>query len=281
MINWDKVNKKVSVNKIILPIFIATSVVLTIVYANIIKKTVASNKFVNNMIEIVEKNENPIFSIEKIYVCSSANAIDHTEEQNLNNLDLYQYTDIAIYINNNNEDENLTEKNTVKELYIDNIDLQLNSNIGTTNLVYTNLLKFGSKDELKKVLKLPENLNKERIDFNIVKTNEENKKADYEKPTFYADCSNPITLKYINELGKDYSIGKDESASFDGSILQKAGVTIEDINCKVGFRINIVNNEGELYSSKIDFEIPLNDIYEGTSIKSNTKVGNKYIFLTI
>ena len=256
-------------------------IILGISYTNIIKKAVLASNFANDMVEIVEKNENPIFSIEKIYVCSSANAIDSTEEQNLNNLDLYQYTDIAIYINNKNEAEDLTPENTVKELYIDDIDLKLNSNIGKTKLLYTNLLKIGSKDELKKVLKRSEIFNKDRIDFNIVKTNEENSQADYEQPTFYADCSNPITLKYINELGKDYSIGKDDSANFDGSILQKAGVAIEDINCKVGFIINIVNNKGKLHSARISFDIPLNDIYNGTSIKSNTTVGQEYNFLTI
>ena len=46
------------------------------------------------------KNETPEFSIQKIYLCSSASAIDSSQEKKLDKLDLYQYTDIAVYINN-------------------------------------------------------------------------------------------------------------------------------------------------------------------------------------
>ena len=42
------------------------------------------------VIGIISKNENPTFSVEKIYLCSSANAIDNTSEQKLDKLGLYQ-----------------------------------------------------------------------------------------------------------------------------------------------------------------------------------------------
>lgn len=87
------------------------------------------------------------------------------------------------------------------------------------------------------------NENNEKIDFNIIYTNEENEKANYDAPTFYTDCSNPITLEYLNtDIITHYKMDENKSVSFDGSILKEAGVSTDNIACKVKFKINIVNN---------------------------------------
>ena len=280
MINWDKINKRISVKKVILPFMMVILLLLSVVWGRIAYKHIRKNIFAGKMEEIIAKNENPTFSIEKIYLCSSADAIDNSEEKNLDNLGIYQYTDIAIYINNN-KDEELTDKNTIKELYIDDIELDLDYNIGKPSLVYTNLLKIGSKKELEDMVTSSKNLQKERIDFNILSTNKQNEEASYEEPTFYADCSNPLSLKYINEISTKYTVPKNSSAMFDGSILSKVGIKTEDINAKIKFRVNIVNNKNESYSNYVNFRIPLFDIDKGTSIKTKTTVGSEYNFFTI
>lgn len=276
MKNWSKKNKKII-------ILLSIMVVLIIIYLNILHTQIERARYVSQLEQIVAKNENPTFQISQIYLCSSANAIDSTESQTLQNLDLYQYTDIAIYINNNDEN-GLTNQNTIKKLYIDNIEIQTNSGEGTQALVYTNLLKIGSRDKLKAMLTSSNglsNMQNNQIDFNIINTNIENNQADYENPTFYSDCSNPITLKYINKLNKTYSVGEDNSAMFDGTILEKAGVSVDELNCKVKFKINIINNEDDYYSAWVNFQIPLDDIYNGTSIKRKTTAGIQYNFFTI
>ena len=280
MINWDKINKKISIKKVILPLMLVILLLMIIVWGKIAYKHISKDIFADKMEDILTKNEQPTFSIEKIYLCSSANAIDNTEEQKLDNLGIYQYTDIAVYLNNY-KDGGLTEKNTIKQLYIDDIDLKLDYNIGKTSLVYTNLLEIGSKEELNKMILDSKNIQKDRMDFNIVTTNKQNSEANYENPTFYADCSNPISLKYINEISTEYTVAKNSSAVFDGSILQKVGIKPEDINAKIKFRINIINNKDEYYSNYVNFRIPLDDIEKGTSIKSKTTVGNEYNFFTI
>lgn len=280
MINWDKINKKISVKKVILPLMMVILLLMIIIWGIIIHKHICKGVFANEMEEIIAKNQSPTFSIDKIYLCSSANAIDNTAEQKLDNLGIYQYTDIAVYLNNNKE-EGLTDKNTIKELYIDDIDLKLDYNIGKTSLVYTNLLKIGSKEELNQMVLNSKNIQKDKIDFKIVSTNEQNNEANYDEATFYADCSNPISLKYINEISTEYTVSKNSSAVFDGSILKKVGIKPEDINAQIKFRINIINNKDEYYSNYINFRIPLNDIEKGTSIKSKTTVGNEYNFFTI
>lgn len=280
MINWDKINKKISVKKVILPLMMVILLLMIIIWGIIIHKHICKGVFANEMEEIIAKNQSPTFSIDKIYLCSSANAIDSTVEQKLDNLGIYQYTDIAVYLNNNKE-EGLTDKNTIKELYIDDIDLKLDYNIGKTSLVYTNLLKIGSKEELNQMVLNSKNIQKDKIDFKIVSTNEQNNEANYDEATFYADCSNPISLKYINEISTEYTVSKNSSAVFDGSILGKVGIKPEDINAQIKFRINIINNKDEYYSNYVNFRIPLNDIEKGTSIKSKTTVGNEYNFFTI
>lgn len=280
MINWDKINKKISVKKVILPLMMVILLLMIIIWGKILHKQICKSIFANDMEEIIAKNQMPTFSIDKIYLCSSANAIDSTVEQKLDNLGIYQYTDIAVYLKNNKE-EGLTDKNTIKELYIDDIDLKLDYNIGKTSLVYTNLLKIGSKDELNQMILNSKNIQKDKIDFKIVSTNEQNNEANYDEATFYADCSNPISLKYINEISTEYTVSKNSSAVFDGSILGKVGIKPEDINAQIKFRINIINNKDEYYSNYVNFRIPLNDIEKGTSIKSKTTVGNEYNFFTI
>ena len=280
MINWNKINQKVSINKIILPFFMVILILLSIVYISTIKKIIKKNIFAIKCESVAIKNETPEFSIKKIYLCSSASAIDSSAEQKLDKLDLYQYTDIAVYINNF-KDNGLTTKNTIKELYIDNISLNLDYNIGNTSLVYTNMLKIGSKHELANMIKNNKSNTQDKIYFKIVNNNEQNSQADYEEPTFYADCSNPITLKYINQLNREYSIGKGNSATFDGTILKKVGIKPEDLSAKINFRVNIINNNNETYTKWINFKLPLDDIEKGTSIKSKETEGKEYNFFTL
>ena len=323
--------RRIKEKYIIIPLVIILIVIL-FGYGTIISKKIKSKKFANNNIEAYEKNKEQVFKVEKIIICSSASATDLSEKQNLQDMSIYQYTDIAVYINNNGEE--LTNKNTVKKLYIDNISLEGTSDIGTKSLGYKNILKLGMKKEAvdKEIASANKNseynvfqslisssnenlvdvgninvnslndafssensaqnyetseeeninenkTNNEPIDFNIVYTNEENEKADYDKPTFYTDCSNPITLEYINnDIITHYKMDENKSLSFDGKLLKEAGVSIESLACKIKFKINIVNNLNEKYSCPVSFKIPLSDIYDGTTLKAKTTNEKNYVF---
>ena len=251
-------------------ILIIILIILVFSYGNIINKHIKRKQFAKNNIEIYQKNTEQIFKIDKIILCSSANAIDLSEEQNLQNLSIYQYTDIAIYLDNGEE---LLNKNTVKELYIDNISFEGVDDIGSKSLSYKNPSNFGLKQEITETKETND------INFNIVYTNEENEKANYDEATFFTDCSNPITLEYLNyDLVTGYKMDENNSVVFDGSVLEKAGISTDSIKSKVKFKINIVSNEDEKYSCFVNFDIPLDDIYMGTTMKSGKTEGGKYIF---
>ena len=117
------------------------------------------------------------------------------------------------------------------------------------------------------------------IRFNVIYTNDENSQADYNEPTFFTDCSNPITFEYLNyDVKTHYKMEENNSVVFDGSILQDAGISPSRLECRVRFRINIVNNENEKYSCPVNFKIPLDDIYNGTTMKAKDTKGSKYVF---
>ena len=303
--------------KYILLVLLILIIVLLFLGGRIISKNIKAKRFASQEFKVYENNQEQVFKIEKIIVCSSAGAIDLSEKQNLQDLNIYQYTDIAVYIDNGEE---LSNKNTIKELYIDNISLEGPNDIGQKSLNYKNINKLGlKKDAIKKdnqsdgifsslnnntntsnsidvgsiatnetdnttedvdnEQENQDNIQNERIDFNIVYTNEENDSANYNNPTFYTDCSNPITLEYLNnDIVTHYKMDENKTIAFDGSILKEAGVDLQTLNCKVKFKINIVNNMNQKYSCWINFAIPLDDIYEGTTLKGKSTNNQKYIF---
>ena len=263
--------EKMFKNKNFVPIvLIIIIIILAFVYGHIIHLNIGRKNFVKSGEEIYERNKESNFSIEKIVLCSSANAINANEEQSLQDFDIYQYTDIAIYINNGEE---LSNKNTVKELYIDNISLDGLGNGGEKSLVYKNVLNFGLNQPV------TESRTTSDINYKIVKTNQEDDDANYDEPIFYTDCSNPISLEYVNyNLKKGYQMEQNNSMNFNGSILEKAGITTKSLDCKIKFRIKIISNNDEEYSCWLNFKLPLDDIYEGTTMKAMNAKENSYKF---
>ena len=219
---------KIKNERFVFTILIIILFAIFLLYYNLVFSVVfARNSFANEMIEIADENENSIFNIQKILLYSNANAIDNSENQSLKDVSICQYTDISIYIDNTNTISELTDENTIKQLYIDNIVASSKADIGTKVLNYKNPLNFGKY----KAIEEPEN---HRIDFNIVNTNSENESNDYANPTFYTDCSNPISLGYLNQdIVTNYAVSQDaNSVSFNGKVLKEANVKMTFVEGK-------------------------------------------------
>ena len=208
--------------------------------------SINSNKFATYSYETYTNYTNPIFSIEKIVYYSNAFVTDNSSDGNFQNINIGQYTDIAIYINNTNASDELTDKNTIAELYIDNIKVTSNSNKGTKTLCYKNPYYFATY----KGLQEPEN---GRINFNIITNNKDNKESAYNNPSFYQDCSNPISLGYINkDIVTNFEIANTDTLSLNGTILQKANITLDELTFNMSFTIHIKNNKGEEFICNVD-----------------------------
>ena len=269
-----KFNFKIRNVKLAFVILIVLAIVLLIIYYNFIfAKAFAKNNFANQVEEISEENQNPIFSIQKIHLYNSANAVDNSEDQSLSNMAISQYSDISIFIDNGQTISDLTDENTVKELYIDNIEITSNSDNGTKILNYKNPLNFGKYQNISEP-------DKNRIDFNVVKTNEQNENNNYNEPTFYTDCSNPISLGYLNkDLLTNYSVSNENSAvSFNGKILEQANVSLDDINYTLNFTIHIINNLNQHFSYNMKLNVDLSGIYDGYTYKGKDTSGRDYQF---
>lgn len=140
---------------------------------------------------------------------------------------------------------------------------------------YKNSLDFGKYKDLTTT---------NRINFKVVRSNEENENNNYDEPTFYTDCSNPITLGFLNKnILTDYSVSADaNSVSFNGKVLQEAGISLDDINYTLSFTIHLVNNVGQKFAYNMKLDVNLDDenggIFNGYTNTTNTTSGDEFKF---
>lgn len=270
-INFKIKNVKLAFVLLIVAAFIVLILYNVFVFSGLNKK----NAFTNQMLEIASENENPIFNVQRISTYSSANAFNEEDNRSLQNMSISQFSDIAIYLDNSLSSSDMTAENTVSELYIDNINISTASDKGTKILNYKNSLDFGKYKDLS---------NADRIDFKVVRSNEENENNNYDEPTFYTDCSNPITLGFLNKnIVTNYSVSSDaNSVSFNGKVLQEAGVSLDDINYTLSFTIHVVNNVGQKFAYNMKLNVNLDDenggIFNGYTNTTNTTSGDEFKF---
>lgn len=235
----------------------------SLVYRNVISVKRANNILAKEMETIVEENKEPVFTIQKVVLYSSAEYEDLSVEQNLQDISIHQYTDIALYISNDktqdgsmkakNTEYELTEANTVSQLYIDEIKVESKKDIGIKLFNYKNPLDVGKYRTIEESV--------ERIDFDIIHKNAENK-DEYTTPTFFTDCSNPITVGMLNKNVLEHcTASNDGTLALDGSILKNAGVNLEDLQTVISFKVHLKNNLNEEFVCNVVIE---NDLGNGT-----------------
>lgn len=273
----NKRNKK----KIFSIILILIIIVLMFIYYKFIF-TNFFNKiaFSKQLVEFYSSNEHPIFKISDILLYSSADAVDNTQEQNLQNLTIYQFTDISVKIDNTSYITSLTEENTIDKLWIDDIKINVNSDNWIPSLLYKNPFDFG------KFKLLEQSENKDRIDFEILNTNEQNQNSEYSTPKFYTDCSNPITLGYLcKDSANVYAIYEDSNRiSFSGKILNGAGIELNNLAYTLKFKINLVNKLGDTFFCYLNLSDTFNasnknELYDGHVLKEEKPEGSIYNFI--
>lgn len=182
--------------------------------------------FINNSESADIKSK---FDVSKIHYYSNVNAdVSETTYDNPEwNLNVYQYTDIAIYV------DRLSDSYITK-VYIDNIEIE-NSKKGVQDLYYLNPTDFGACNKIN-----AEKID-EKLEYNIIDDRNIDNDVKYNIPIFFEDCSNPITIRYINsEILKNYKIENTERVSFDGSLLKNGKIDLEDIESKISMNLNIV-----------------------------------------
>lgn len=239
---------------ILLFLVLILTILTHIIYASYLNKT-----NLEKTIDKINKNtENTIFSINKIVYFSSSSANTTVSNSNFIIDNLFQYTDVAIYINNNSE--NLSLENTLKSVYIDNISFSKLPDIGSPFLYYKNINDFA------KPTFLEENKLNDKLFFDVSSENT----IDYSEAILFNNCANPITLSYVNKNIKTEHIISDlsDTMTYDGSLLKKNNILLNSISCGISFDIYITNNLDQKFKCPIYIEIPLdnetNSIYDGS-----------------
>lgn len=244
---------------ILLFLLLILLIFLSIISVKKIKKKYFSSKCMQSVYSL--ESSSP-FSINKIVYFSSANCNSKINSNSSFTIsDLYQYTDIAIFINNNS-DGNFTAENTLKSVTLSDINFSLAPSIGTPNLYFKNINDFASN-------RYDEN-NKIENSIEFLATSED--EIDYSRPVLFNNCANPITLCYVNSnLKSDYTLTDNISnISYDGSLLKRCSITLNSIACKISFLITIENNLNEFYTCPVILNIPLSSenstVYDGSLI---------------
>jgi len=262
--------------KIVLILFLAVICVLG--YGYYITRNIALGNYASSIAEFWTNNTRNHFTIDQILIYSSAHAYDSSGRDDMSDVTISQYTDIAIYINNQSKVDGLNEDNTISELYIDNINIETGQKNGTFKFGYKSPLDVG------KYVNVVSSLN-EKLDYKILHSNSEKSDSDNVTPTFFTDCSNPITLGYINSgVVKHYKFSE-EGAGFanNGTILKTANVDIDKITPTITFDIHIKTNMNERYLRKMYINVPLENsqgsVTSGYIIVLNNFNGNQYSFI--
>ena len=256
-------------------VVLLTILLIYLSYHFVFSKSINKAKLEKESLEFAQNYRKTPFSISKIVMYSSGYGKNKNTKFGQNSwiLDILQYTDIAIYIYNG-EDE-LSYDNSVKKLWIDEVTLS-SPKVGKSNLYYLDSLNFGTAN-VNEDFKIEDSL-----EFSVL--NDANKENEIQSntPVFFADCSNPITLKYVNNpIKENYSISTSDPIFFDGKLLKIAGISLDSLQANIHLKINIENNDDGHYSYNLSMPIPLEDaknsIFDGSILVENEYENLKFL----
>lgn len=247
-------------------VFILFFVVFILAYL-LFQKYVIKSNFERDILPFANKNDKIVFEVNKITLFSNCDAKNKTgSASNFTLENLYQYTDMAIFINNSSTEEKTLE-NTFKKVSINNIQYTTSPELGQPKLYFKGFHQFAKSDLV------PENEIHDNLDFTITSENE----ANLDTPTLYNNLANPITLSYVNQnIKSDYTITDTSTPiTYDGSLLKRCNINLNSLACTLSFDIYITNNLDEEFKTNVFINIPLEtpekSIYDGNlNVTQNT-----------
>lgn len=189
----------------------------------------------------VEGEQNMPFKLSQILVVSSAEGIQGEESKYNWDVDLYQTNDICLNIKKN---KNYKTTEAIKSIEIANISIE-RPKIGNIKIYIPNSEK--QTYEYKKEYEIDENI---KYDGDK-KTNLENLKISNQGGT--------ILFRVVNDTGKEYK-SNEEELKHDGILLDKVGLTNDDIKFKISFDIIIKLESDISFEGRIELELPVGDI---------------------
>ena len=148
--------------------------------------------------------------------------------------------------------------------------------MGKVSLYYEDALKFGT-----------EYINTEfpftdSLEFTVLNDKNEDNSIKYNTPIFFADCSTPLTLKYVNTVSSNLSLKNTNSLVQNGTILNNLIKDTSVIDSKISFYIHLLDNNNVEYKSMITLNIPLSNgkgsiLTQGNILKTDNNLNISFI----
>lgn len=202
----------------------------------------------------VEGEQNMPFNLSDVLVISSAEGYQENEASKNWNVNVYQINDIYINIKKN---KNYKDKEIIKSVEISNIKIQKPA-LGNIKLYRPS----GEEKDYEY---------KEEYEINQDIKFDGDKKSDL-KNLRISNQGGRILFRVLNNTGKNYSSNEME-IKHDGSLLNKVGLTDEDIKFNISFDIKINLESGVTYEGSLKIDLPKgNIINQGTASSHETDV---------
>ena len=246
--------------KVIFTVLFVISILILIFLSLVVFNRVKIGQCLEKTLDFAEKNKEIIFSIDKCTLFSGVDTKNKASSiTNFTIENLYQYTDMAFFINNHSDENNM--ENTLKSVNISNIQFTQKPQEGEPSLYYKNINNF-AKSEIVDSNKIDNELN-----FEI--SSEDN--LNFEKPELYNNCASPIVFSYINSnIKTDYTFTDTSTPiTYDGSLLKRLNISLDSLDAVLSFDIYITNNLDQKFKTTVYKRIPLQDsdgkntIYDG------------------
>ena len=261
--NSKEKKKNFSIQAFLKPLPIAIvllSLLIIFLSYTLIHKQQLKSQFENDYLKKAELNEKQIFHISKIYCYSSASPETNQTTQGQWDLNISQFTDIAIYLQAD-QSAGTTEENTIQKMAL--YDIQISNNEEKNAALYfKDLSKFGRFD-FSEENKIDGTLNYEIINSYAL---------DYSKPQIYMGANNPIAIQFVRKNVREHFIINDLSTPilYDGRLLKQANIPSSALETNLSFKILIVNQANQEFIANVYLSIPLEEeqsIYDGYCVK--------------
>lgn len=184
------------------------------------------------------------YSLEKILIVSKVSTSNNEDPANLWNISLEEDNDVYLYINKTEENS----KDTIKSITLDNFTVTKSALIGTP-IIYRPTGDLNNLYDLSEQNYLGSSITYTGAKVDTLKTLEVRNEGGV--IGFRASLEN---------LGNYISNNYDEEIKYDGNLLTKAGISLENIEFTVSFDILITLNNNVTFKGTINLDFPNSDI---------------------
>lgn len=193
----------------------------------------------------VEGETNMPFQLSKIIIVGTVEGVENGQSEKKWDFSIYQNNDIHFYIDQNSKK---SENQLIKSVKIDNINIITEPEKG-------NIVTYMPNSEAGRLFSYDEQFKfTEKLEF---KGASQSSSTNLE----IGSKGGTVVFRVSNSNIGNYTSDKDKQIEHNSSLLEKIGVTSEQIKCKVSFDFTIETTKAK-YKSNIEIDLPTGEFGE-------------------